>query len=137
MSVCREDRSSRSGVRELDAGELEPGDIELAGCIVHTTLGGQEDLEMHELTVAINDVIADHADKGETYIEAGNDDTNFSSNQFQGLTLDDEEFVWECQQLLRDGTFDLVFYYEAGVDQEALAADLAALDGVDRVTQVP
>jgi hypothetical protein len=116
---------------------LEPGDIELVGCIVHTTLGGQEDLEMHELTVAINDVIADHADKGEAYIEAGNDDTSFSSNQFQGLTLDDEEFVWECQQLLRNGTFDLVFYYEAGVDQEALAADLAALDDVDRVTHVP
>jgi len=116
---------------------LEPGDIDLVGCIVHTTLGGQEDLEMHELTVAVNDVIADHADKGEAYIEAGNDDTSFSSNQFQGLTLDGEAFVWECQQLLRDGTFDLVFYYEAGVDQEALAADLADLDGVDRVTQVP
>ncbi|PHQ37931.1 hypothetical protein DJ69_14170 [Halorubrum persicum] len=116
---------------------LEPGDIELAGCIVHTTLGGQEDLEMHELTVAINEVIADHAGKGEAYIEAGNDDTNFSSNQFQGRTLDDEAFVWECQQLLRDGTFDLVFYYEATVDQETLAGDLADLDGVDRVTQVP
>ena len=116
---------------------LEPGDIELVGCIVHTTLGGQEDLEMHELTVAINDVIADHADKGEAYIEAGNDDTSFSSNQFQGLTLDGEEFVWECQQLLRNGTFDLVFYYEAGVDQEALAADLETLDDVDHVTQVP
>jgi hypothetical protein len=116
---------------------LEPGDIELVGCIVHTTLGGQEDLEMHELTVAANDVIADHAGKGEAYIEAGNDDTSFSSNQFQGLTLEDEEFVWECQQLLRDGSFDLVFYYEAGVDQAALAADLAALDDVDRVTQVP
>ncbi|WP_418285887.1 DUF5778 family protein [Halorubrum sp. DTA46] len=116
---------------------LEPGDIELLGCIIHTTLGGQEDLEMHELTVDANEVIADHADKGETYIEAGNDDTNFSSNQFQGLTLDDEAFVWECQQLLRDGTFDLVFYYEAGVDQDALAADLADIDGVDRVTQVP
>ncbi|ELZ42278.1 hypothetical protein C471_04530 [Halorubrum saccharovorum DSM 1137] len=116
---------------------LEPGDIELAGCIVHTTLGGQEDLEMHELTVAINEVIADRAGKGEAYIEAGNDDANFSSNQFQGLTLDDEAFVWECQQLLRDGTFDLVFYYEANVDQEALAGDLVDLDGVDRVTQVP
>ena len=116
---------------------LEPGDIELVGCILHTTLDGQEDLEMHELTVAANEVIADHAEKGETYIEAGNDDTDFSSNQFQGLTLDDESFVWECQQLLRDGTFDLVFYYEAGVDQDALAADLGALDGVDRVTQVP
>jgi len=116
---------------------LEPGDIELVGCILHTTLGGQEDLEMHELTVAANEVIADHAGKGETYIEAGNDDTNFSSNQFQGLTLDDETFVWECQQLLRDGTFDLVFYYEANVDQDALAADLGDIDGVDRVTQVP
>ncbi|WP_128904535.1 DUF5778 family protein [Halorubrum amylolyticum] len=116
---------------------LEPGDIELAGCIVHTTLGGEEDLEMHELTVAINEVIADHAGKGEAYIEAGNDDTDFSSNQFQGRTLDDEAFVWECQQLLRDGAFDLVFYYEANVDQEALADDLADLDGVDRVTRVP
>jgi len=116
---------------------LEPGDIELLGCIVHTALGGQEDLEMHELTVAINDVIADHAGKGEAYIEAGNDDTSFSSNQFQGRTLDGEAFVWECQQLLRDGSFDLVFYYEAGVDQEALADDLEDLDDVDRVTQVP
>jgi len=116
---------------------LEPGDIDLLGCIVHTTLGGDEDLEMHELTVAINEVIADHAGKGEAYIEAGNDDTNFSSNQFQGRTLDDEAFVWECQQLLRDGTFDLVFYYEANVDQEALTADLDDLDDVDRVTQVP
>ena len=116
---------------------LEPGDIELAGCIVHTTLDGQQDLEMHELTVDANEVIADHAGKGETYIEAGNDDTDFSSNQFQGLTLDGEEFVWECQQLLRDGAFDIVFYYEADVEQEALAADLEALDNVDRVTQVP
>ena len=116
---------------------LEPGDIELLGCIVHTTLSGQEDLEMHELTVSVNETIADHAGTGETYIEAGNDDTDFSSNQFQGLTLSDESFVWECQQLLRDGSFDLVFYYEAGVDQESLAEDLAALDGVDRVTQVP
>ena len=116
---------------------LEPGDIELVGCIVHTNLEGEEDLEMHELTVAANEVIAEHAGKGETYIEAGNDDTDFSSNQFQGLTLDDEAFVWECQQLLRDGTFDIVFYYEATVDQAALAADLVELDGVDRVTQVP
>ena len=92
---------------------------------------------MHELTVAINDVIAEAAGSGETYIEAGNDDTDFSSNQFQGRTLDDEAFVWECQQLLRDGAFDLVFYYESNVDQEALAADLSDLDGVDRVTQVP
>ncbi len=99
---------------------IEPGEIELLGLIVHTELSGREDLEMHELTVDLNEVIAEHADKGETYIYAGNDDTDFSSNQFQGLTVDDEEFVWECQQLLRDGTFDLVFYYEATADHQAI-----------------
>ena len=116
---------------------LEPGEIELLGAIVHTTLESQEDLEMQELTVEINDVIADHAEKGETYIYAGNDTDEFASNQFQGLTLEDDAFVWECQQLLREGTFDIVFYYEAGLDQDALAEDLEALDHVDRVTAVP
>jgi len=116
---------------------LEPGEIELVGCLVHTELTGQEDLEMHELTVALNDVIAEHAGKGETYIYAGNDDSQFSSNQFQGLTIEDESFVWECQQLLREGTFDLVFYYEAGVDQDSLTADIEGLEHVERVTQVP
>ena len=114
---------------------LEPGEIELVGLIVHTDLTGQEDLEMHELTVDLNDVIAEHAGKGETYIYAGNDNTDFSSNQFQGLTVDDEEFVWECQQLLREGTFDLVFYYEATADHEAIAEAVEAL-GHD-VTTVP
>ena len=116
---------------------LEPGDIELVGCIVHTDLGGDEDLEMHELTVALNETIADHAGKGEAYIYAGNDTPEFSSNQFQGRTLEDEAFVWECQQLLREGTFDLVFYYEAGVDQDALVADVESEAHVDRVTPVP
>jgi len=82
-------------------------------------------------------VISEHAEKGETYIYAGNDTDEFASNQFQGLTLDGEEFVWECQQLLREGAFDLVFYYEAGPEQETLAADLEALDHVERVTVVP
>ncbi|MFC4357309.1 DUF5778 family protein [Halobium salinum] len=103
---------------------LEPGDIQLNGLIVHTDLGSDEDLEMHELTVELNDAIAEHAGKGETYIYAGNDDTNFASNQFHGLTLEDDEFVWECQQLLREGTFDIVFYYEADADQDALVADV-------------
>jgi hypothetical protein len=116
---------------------LEPGEIELVGCIVHTDLGGEEDLEMHELTVAANDVLAEHADKGESYIYAGNDTDEYASNQFQGKSLADDEFVWECQQLLRSGTFDLVFYYEAGIDQQALATDLESLDHVDRVTTVP
>lgn len=99
---------------------LEPGEIDLVGVIVHTDLGGDEDLEMQELTIDIHEIISDHADAGEAYIYAGNDDPAFSSNQFQGLTLEDDEFVWECQQLLRDGTFDLVFYYEASADQEAI-----------------
>ncbi|MFB6091349.1 MAG: DUF5778 family protein [Halobellus sp.] len=116
---------------------LEPGEIELVGAIVHTDLGSDEDLEMHELTVEANDVIADHAGKGETYIYAGNDTDEFASNQFQGLTLDDDDFVWECQQLLREGTFDIVFYYEAGPDQAELTADLEAIDHVEGVTPVP
>ena len=116
---------------------LDPGEIELLGAVVHTDLEGEEDLEMHELTVAVNEVVADHAGKGETYIYAGNDTDEFASNQFQGLTLDDDGFVWECQQLLREGTFDIVFYYEATVDQESLVDDLAALDHVDGVTAVP
>ena len=116
---------------------LEPGEIELLGAVVHTDLGGEEDLEMHELTVDVNDVVAEHAGKGETYIYAGNDTDEFASNQFQGLTLDDDGFVWECQQLLREGTFDIVFYYEATVDQESLVDDLATLDHVDGVTAVP
>ncbi|SDY50294.1 DUF5778 family protein [Halobellus clavatus] len=116
---------------------LEPGEIELLGAIVHTDLESEEDLEMQELTVSVNEILADHAEKGETYIYAGNDTDEFASNQFQGLTLDDESFVWECQQLLREGTFDLVFYYEAGPDQDALTDDLEALDRVDRVTPVP
>ncbi|MEZ3116015.1 DUF5778 family protein [Halobaculum sp. MBLA0147] len=114
---------------------LEPGEIELVGCIVHTDLGGDEDLEMQDLVVEINEVIAEAADAGETYIEAGNDDTDFSSNQYQGLTVADEAFVWESQHLLRDGTFDLVFYYEADTDQTAVVDGVESL-GPD-VTPVP
>jgi hypothetical protein len=122
---------------------LEPGEIDLAGAIVHTDLSGQEDLEMHELTVELNEVIAAHAGKGEAYIHAGNDDPNFSSNQFQGRTVEDDAFVWECQQLLREGTFDIVFYYEAGLDQAALVSAIrdrgydvtsVVLDADDEVT---
>ncbi len=114
---------------------LEPGDIDLVGVIVHSDLASDEDLEMHELTVDINEIIASHANKGETYIYAGNDDSAFASNQFHGRTLDDDAFVWECQQLLRDGTFHLVFYYEATADHEAIIADLEA-EGLS-VTPVP
>lgn len=98
---------------------LEPGEIELNGAIVHTDLSGQEDLEMTDLTLEVGGLIAETAGVEEWYVYSGNDDPEFSSNQHQGRTMDDG-FVWECQQLLREGTFDLVFYYEASIDQDAL-----------------
>jgi hypothetical protein len=116
---------------------LEPGEIELVGMIVHTDLGGDEDLEMQELTVALNDVIAARAGKGEAYVYAGNDTAEVASNQFLGRTLADDEFVWECQQLLREGSFDIVFYYEASADHEAICEATRELDRVERVTPVP
>ncbi|WP_327051063.1 DUF5778 family protein [Halomicrococcus gelatinilyticus] len=105
---------------------LEPGDIELNGAIVHTDLDGSDDIEMHQLTVDVGDIIAEHAghDPTDTFVYSGTDDTDFASNQHQGLTLDDEEFVWECQQLLRNGSFDVVFYYEASADQDAILSDV-------------
>ncbi|UPW00894.1 DUF5778 family protein [Halorussus gelatinilyticus] len=105
---------------------LEPGDIELNGAVVHTDFGGDEETEMHQATVDVGDVIAEHAghEPTDTFVYSGTDDTDFASNQHQGLTLDDESFVWECQQLLREGTFDVVFYYEASADHEAI------LDGI-------
>ena len=69
------------------------------------------------------------------YVYSGNDDPEFASNQHQGLTLPEESFVWECQQILKDGTFDLVVYYEADVDQSALLRAIReagyAVTGVD------
>lgn len=105
---------------------LEPGEIDLAGAIVHTDLESDEDIEMYQATVDIGEIIAEGAgyDPEDTYVYSGSDDTDFASNQHQGLTLDDDKFVWECQQLLRNGTFDIVFYYEASADQEAI------LDGI-------
>lgn len=127
--------AARRNLYERTKALLEPGDRELIGCLVHTELAGDEELEMQELAVAINDVIADHADAGETFIYAGNDDSEFASNQYHGLTVDDERFVWESQHLLRDGTFDLVYYYEADADQDAIVRDIEQL-GPD-VTPVP
>ena len=102
---------------------LEPGEIELDGLIVHTDLPSEDDIEMLDATLEVGDVIVEHAgyDPKETYVYSGNDDTDFSSNQHQGLTLDGDEFVWECQQLLRAGSYDLVFYFEADADREAIA----------------
>jgi hypothetical protein len=105
---------------------LQPGDIELDGLVVHTDLDSSQEPEMHQVSVEVGDIIADHAghDPGETFVYSGTDNSEFASNQHQGLTLDDESFVWECQQLLRDGTFDLVFYFEAAADTTAILADI-------------
>jgi len=100
---------------------LEPGEIELDGVIVHTDISGEDDLAMTDATLEVGDLIVEHAGVEEWYVHSGTDDPEFASNQHQGRTMD-EEFVWECQQLLRDGTFDIVFYYEATGEQDALVA---------------
>ena len=105
---------------------LQPGEIALDGLVVHTAFDGSQETAMHQATVEIGDLIAEHAgyEPGETFVYSGTDDSEFASNQHQGLTLDDESFVWECQQLLRDGSFDLVFYFEADTELVPLLADV-------------
>lgn len=114
---------------------LEPGDIELNGLIVHTDLTGEEEPQLHQLTLEVGEVIAEHAgvEPTDTYVYSGNDDPEFGVNQHQGRTLDGDDFVWECQQLMRDGSYDVVFYYEADADQDGI---VAALEGEHRVTSV-
>jgi len=99
---------------------LQPGDIALDGLVLHTDFDGSEETRMHQTTVEVGDLIAEYAglDPTDTFVYSGTDDSEFASNQHQGLTLDDEEFVWECQQLLRDGSFDVVFYFEASTGGE-------------------
>ncbi|MFP9191492.1 DUF5778 family protein [Natronosalvus vescus] len=108
---------------------LEPGEIQLNGAIVHTEYGSDQDVQMMQATIDVGDVIAEHAghDPKDCFVYSGNDDSDFSSNQHQGLTLDGEEFVWECQQLLRQGTFDIVIYYEASADHEAILEGIREL----------
>ncbi len=105
---------------------LQPGEIELDGLVVQTALDGSQEPEMHQATIEIGELIATHAglEPTDTFVYSGTNDSEFASNQHQGLTLDDESFVWECQQLLRGGSFDIVFYYEAETDSHSLLADL-------------
>jgi len=105
---------------------LEPGEIELDGLVVHTDLESDAESRVHQLTIEVGDTIASHATDEDTYVYSGNDDPEFGVNQHQGLTLSGDEFVWECQQLLREGSYDLVFYYEASADHGAILADLEA-----------
>jgi hypothetical protein len=108
---------------------LEPGEIRLNGVIVDTDLTNEEEPTLHQATLDIGDVIAEAAgiEPTDTYVYSGNDDDRFGVNQHQGLTLDGEEFVWECQQLMRDSTYDIVFYYEADADQEAVVRGVEEL----------
>ncbi|MFB6072971.1 MAG: DUF5778 family protein [Halobacterium sp.] len=117
-------------------GLLQPGDIELAGAVLHTDYDSDEESLLHQLTLDAGDAVAEHAEKGDTYVYSGNDSDEFGVNQHQGLTLEGDEFVWECQQLLRDGRFDVVLYWEATGDHDAVLADLASVDGVERVVGV-
>jgi hypothetical protein len=103
---------------------LEPGEIQLNGLVLHTDFDQTEESLMHRTTVEVGDTIAAHAETGDTYVFSGTDDPDYGLNQHQGLTLADDDFVWECQQLLRDGTYDVVFYYEASADHEAILDDL-------------
>jgi len=108
---------------------LEPGDIALNGVIVHSDLTTDQEPRLHEATLDVGGVIAEAAGlaEDEWYVYSGNDDPEFGLNQHQGLTIDGDEFVWECQQLLREGTYDVVFYYEADADQAAVLEGVEAL----------
>lgn len=102
-------------------GLLEPGEIDLSGIIVHTEVGPDNEAELHAATLEVGEIIAEHAGEADdTYVYSGNDDGRFGLNQHQGLTVDGDEFVWECQQLLREGTFDIVIYYAANHDHGAI-----------------
>jgi hypothetical protein len=109
---------------------LEPGEIELVGVIVPMDVDTDDEPQLHQNTIEVGDVIAEHAgiDPADTYVYSGNDDSDFGVNQHQGLTVDGDEFVWECQQLLRDGTYVVVFYYEADADQDGILTDLHDTD---------
>ncbi|MFB6104755.1 MAG: DUF5778 family protein [Halobacteriaceae archaeon] len=104
------------------AALLEPGEIELHGAVVHTDYTSDEETLLHRATVDIGDAIAAVLDAPDTYVYSGTDDPEFGLNQHQGLTLAADEFVWECQQLLRDGTYDIVVYWEATADIETVLA---------------
>ncbi len=109
---------------------LEPGEIELVGVVVPMDVDTDDEPQLHQNTIEVGDIVAEHAghDPADTYVYSGNDDPEFGINQHQGLTVEGDEFVWECQQLLRDGTYVVVFYYRADADQEGILAGLRDAD---------
>lgn len=115
---------------------LAPGEVELEGAVVHTSYESDEESMLHQATLDAGDVVARYSERGDTYVYSGNDDSDFGVNQHQGLTLDGDEFVWECQQLLRDGTFDIVLYWKVTGAHDDVLDEIRALDGVERVVGV-
>lgn len=109
------------------AALLEPGDITLHGAVVHTDVSGENEPELHQVTIEIGECLADRLDAPDTYVYSGTDDPEFGLNQHQGRTLADDAFVWECQQLLRGDTFDVVFYWEATDDHKAILSAIRDL----------
>jgi hypothetical protein len=103
---------------------LGPGEIELRGAVVHTGYGGDEESLLHQATLEVGDIVVEHAEAGDTYVYSGNDSEEFGVNQHQGLTVEGDDFVWECQQLMREGTYDLVIYWAATGDQAAVIDDI-------------
>ena len=115
---------------------LGPGDEELVGVVVHTDFDRTEEPQMSELMLSIGEEIAQRVQDGEMYVYAGEDDDRFGAGQFHGLRLGDDEFIWECQQLLREGTFDLVFYWErAGAHDAVVEAAGEHADSVVPITE--
>ena len=107
---------------------LRPGETELVGVVVHTDFTQAEEPAMNKRMKEVGDRIAAVLTDEDTYIYSGDDDQRFSPGQFHGRRLADDGFVWECQQLIRDGTFDLVFYWEAGENHDDVVEALEEID---------
>lgn len=114
------------------AALLEPGAVDLHGAVVHTGVESDAEPTLHQVTIEVGDIVAEHVHAEDTYVYSGTDDPEFGVNQHQGRTIDDDSFVWECQQLLRGDTFDLVIYWKASDTQRAIldAIDEAGYDAV-------
>lgn len=92
---------------------LEPGPTQLNGAVVHTPYDRSQEPAMNEHMLEVGERIADARGDGEVYVYAGENDDRFGAGQFHGRRLEDDEVSWECQQVFRKGSFDLVFYWEA------------------------
>ncbi|MFB6135483.1 MAG: DUF5778 family protein [Halobacteriaceae archaeon] len=117
---ARETADDDAEFYEQVADLLRPGEEDLEGLVVHTAFTADEETEMYQATVEVGDLVAGFVTDETTFVYSGNDDPEFGLNQHQGRTVDGEEFVWECQQPLRDGSFDVVFYWRATGEHAAV-----------------